>query len=143
VSPADQIVWLLVLALPVACVSWTVTKEEIFREPRDCAADLCQTGPWWKRKFFYVFTCEYCFSHYVSLGFLALTGFRLLLDDWRGVVLAWFALVAVANVYMSAYTRLRVEIRKERAEADLRKAALDDGEAAGDGPPDTERMSHR
>lgn len=125
-SDQNQLLWLFVLALPVACVAWTITREEIFREPRECAAELCKTGPWWKRKFFYVWTCEYCFSHYVAAGFIALTGFRLLLDDWRGYVLAWFALVAIANVYMSAYTRLRVEIRKERTEADLKMAALEE-----------------
>ena len=30
-----QIVWLFVLAVPVACVAWTVTHEEVFREPRE------------------------------------------------------------------------------------------------------------
>src|SRR4051812_127952 len=30
----QQIVWLLILAIPVACVAWTVTKEEVFKEPR-------------------------------------------------------------------------------------------------------------
>jgi len=32
---AQQIVWLFVLAIPVACVAWTVTHEDVFREPRD------------------------------------------------------------------------------------------------------------
>jgi len=35
-------------------------------------------------------------------------------------VLAWFAVVWVANVYMTLFGRLRVEIRSERAEADVR-----------------------
>jgi len=116
-TPGLQLLWLVVLALPVACVSWTVTHEEVFREPREWLADRSRTSPsWWQRKFFYLFTCEYCFSHYVAAAFIALTNFQLLLDDWRGYLLAWLALVAVANVFLSAYSRLRVEIHKNRAE---------------------------
>jgi hypothetical protein len=29
------------------------------------------------------FTCEYCFSHWVTLALMVMTGHRLLLDDWR------------------------------------------------------------
>lgn len=126
----EQVVWLLLLALPVACVSWTVTHEEIFREPREWLQEKSQTCPrWYQRKFCYVWTCEYCFSHWISAAFVALTGFTLLLDDWRGYLLAWLALVAVANVYMSAYNRLRVEIRKERAVADKERAVADQVES--------------
>jgi hypothetical protein len=42
--------------------------------------------------------------------------YQLLLPDWCGYLLAWLALVAVANVYQSAYSRLCVEIHKDRAE---------------------------
>jgi len=77
-----QIVWLFVLALPIATISWTVTHEEIFREAREYCASRSKTCRGLiKRKFFYVFTCEYCFSHYVVAFFLFLTGFHLLLDD--------------------------------------------------------------
>src|SRR3954454_1702248 len=59
-----QIVWLLVLAVPIACVAWTVTHEEIFKEPRDFCAERSQHARSLAvRKFFYLFTCEYCFSH--------------------------------------------------------------------------------
>jgi len=30
-----NLVWLFALAIPIACVAWTVTHEEIFREPRE------------------------------------------------------------------------------------------------------------
>jgi len=30
-----QLGWLVTLAIPVACVAWTVTHEELFREPRE------------------------------------------------------------------------------------------------------------
>jgi hypothetical protein len=114
---SHQLVWLVVLPVPIACVAWTVTHEEIFREPREfCAERSKSCRRLASRKFFYIFTCEYCFSHYVALAFLALTRFRLLLDDWRGDLLAFFGLVGVANVYMSAYSRLRLEIRVDRAE---------------------------
>jgi hypothetical protein len=68
------------------------------------------------RKFFYLFTCEYCFSHYVTAVVLYVTGYKLLFDDWRGFFVAGFSLVWVANVYMSLFGRLRLEIREERLE---------------------------
>ena len=122
---AAQLVWLFTLAIPAACVAWTVTHEEVFREPREYCQGQCKDCQnLVKRKFFYLFTCEYCFSHYVVIGFLFLTRYRLLLDDWRGYVLAWFAVVWVANVYMTLFGRLRVDIRAERAEADLKTREL-------------------
>src|SRR5437868_11208768 len=116
-SLSSQIVWLLVLAVPVACVSWTVTHEEILREARDYCLRRNRHSPGLlARKFFFIFTCEYCFSHYVALAFVALTRFRLLLPDWRGYVISVLAVVFVANLYMSVFGRLRLEIRKEREE---------------------------
>jgi len=116
-SLTAQIVWLLLLAVPVACVSWTVTHEEVFREPRDyCERRVQRARTLLERKIFYLFTCEYCFSHYVALLFMLLTGFHLLLPGWRGYLMAWFALVYVANFYMSAFGRLRLEIKRERVE---------------------------
>jgi hypothetical protein len=112
-----QIVWLFILAIPVACIAWTVTHEEIFKEPREfCIRKSKDCKMIWQRKFFYLFTCEYCFSHYVAIGFIVLTNYKLLLDDWRGYVLAGFALVWVANVYMSLFGRIRIDIKKERTE---------------------------
>jgi hypothetical protein len=115
-QPGIQIVWLFLLAMPIACVAWTVTHEEIFREPREyCLRCSRKRRRWYERKFFYIFTCEYCFSHYVTLFFLLLTGYRLLLDDWRGSLIAFFALVWIANLYMSIFGRLRLDIQNERA----------------------------
>lgn len=121
-QPAAQLFWLLVLAIPIACMAWTVTHEEIFREPREfCQRCSQECRALLLRKFFYLFTCEYCFSHYVTLLFIVLTQFRLLLDDWRGYVISFFALVFVANTYMSLYARLRVDIRSEKAAADVKE----------------------
>ena len=117
VSLGLQVAWLLVLAVPVACIAWTVTHEEVFREPRQyCQRECAQTLSVWRRKFFYVFTCEYCFSHYVSAAVLLLTRYRLLYSDWRGYLVAFFALVWVANQYMSIYNRLRLDIKHEQVE---------------------------
>lgn len=122
------LVALLVLALPVASIAWTVTHEELFREPRDWFIHKSKRSrSVWQRKFFYLFTCEYCFSHYVTLAVVATTRFTLLYDDWRGYVVAFFALVWIANVYMSAFGRLRLEIKHERVEIEAVEAAIENG----------------
>jgi hypothetical protein len=114
---AGQVFWLLILAIPIACISRTVVFEEIFREPREWCANKSQTcRSLLQRKFFYLFTCEYCFSHYVTIVFVALTRFKLLIDDWRGYVLSIFALVLVANSYLNLYSRLRVDITQAKVQ---------------------------
>lgn len=112
-----QVLWLFLLGLPIACVAWTVTKEEVFREPREYCTNRNKIGKTLlERKFFYLFTCEYCFSHYVTVFFILLTGYKLLLDDWRGYIIAGFALVWIANIYMSLLSLLRQDIKKEKTE---------------------------
>jgi hypothetical protein len=112
-----QLLWLLVLSIPVACVSWTVTHEEVFRESREyCQEKSKSSGSLPCRKFFYLFICEYCFSHYVSALFLILTHFKLLYCDWRGYVIAFLSLVWVANQYMSVYNHLRLDIKHEQVQ---------------------------
>jgi hypothetical protein len=78
------------------------------------------------RKFFYLFTCEYCFSHYVTILFLILTDFKLLMTNWVGYVIAGFALVWVANIYMSLYNFLRTDLKKERIEASIEEKEFKD-----------------
>lgn len=122
VSGADLLA-LLTLALPVAAIAWTVTHEELFREMHDYCVNRSQhAGSIPVRKFFYLLTCEYCFSHYVSAAVLFATNFKLLFDDWRGSVIAWLALVWVANHLISIYGRLRLGIRSERLEIGLKEA---------------------
>jgi hypothetical protein len=112
-----QIIWLFLLALPVACIAWTVTHEEIFRESQEYCRERAENArSIWVRKFFYPWQCEYCFSHYVAVLALVVTRYKLLFDDWRGYVIAGFALVWIANQYMSIYSRLRLDIRRERVE---------------------------
>jgi hypothetical protein len=119
-SLSTQIVWLFVLATPVACAAWTVTHEELFAELHAwCVRQSRHRRSLIARKFFYVFTCEYCFSHYVAALAVALTGFRMLVEGWPGLLFGWLALVWVANVYMSLFVRLRLDIKRERVELDV------------------------
>ena len=110
--------WLFVLAIPIASVAWTVTHEEVLREMREyCVRCSKQCRSAVQRKFFYLFTCEYCFSHYVTIAFLALTHFKLLYQDWRGYIISLFALVWIANFYMTLYAHFRVDLQVGRFEA--------------------------
>jgi len=112
-----QLLWLLILAIPIAAIAWTVTHEEVFREPRDYCKGKSETArALWQRKFFYLFTCEYCFSHYVTAVFLVITRFKLLYPDWRGYLVSFFALVWIANIYIGAFANLRLDISHERIE---------------------------
>lgn len=114
---ATQLIVLLVLSAVVACVAWTVTHEEVFREPREYCVTRSKTARTLVvRKFFYLFTCEYCFSHYVTVLVIAATGYRLLVDDWRGFIIAGFTMVWVANFQMSAFARIRLEVKLDRIE---------------------------
>jgi hypothetical protein len=126
-SIGSQIIWLFVLGIPVACIAWTVTHEEVFREPRDfCLRESQQAPSLARRKFFYLFTCEYCFSHYVAIAFLAITRYKLLYSDWRGYLVGGFALVWVANIYMSGFGRLRLDIKRERVEIEHNQVATEE-----------------
>jgi hypothetical protein len=110
-----QFAFLFLLSIPIASISWTVTHEEVFREPREwCAGKSKECRKLYQRKLFYLFTCEYCFSHYVTAAFLLLTRFTLLYDDWRGYVISEFALVWLANIHMSIFNRLRLDIKHEK-----------------------------
>jgi hypothetical protein len=109
-----QLAYLFLLAIPIACTSWTITHEELFREPRDwCKGKSENCRPILVRKFFYLFTCEYCFSHYIAAFFLLITQFQMLYAGWRGYLIAWFALVWIANIYMSLFNRIRLDIKHE------------------------------
>jgi hypothetical protein len=123
--PGTQILFLFILAIPVACISWTVTHEEVFREPREfCIKWSKQSRFLFVRKFFYLFTCEYCFSHYITIGMLFLTDYHLLFDDWKGLIIAGFSLVWVANIYMSLFYRIRIDIKKEKIEIEEKEQNL-------------------
>ncbi len=111
---------LFIIAIPVACIAWTVTHEEIFAELKDyCVKCKNESKSFLKRKFFYLFTCEYCFSHYVTALILIITKYQLLYTGWKGYLVSFFSIVWIANIYMSIYGRIRVTLKKERLEADM------------------------
>ena len=127
--------WLFVLAAPVACVAWTVTHEEVFREIREfCESKSGTCRTLLQRKFFYLFTCEYCFSHYVAAAVVLATGYRLLMPDWRGAILGWLTLVWIANIYMSLFGRLRLDIKRERVEIKAEELVVEREKSATPGP---------
>ena len=124
---SEQIFWLVILAMAVGSIAWTITQEEIFREWREYCDDKkqnCVSVP--QKKFFYVFTCEYCFSYWITAFIIILTGFRLLIDDWRGYILAFFVIPWMANQFMSVYRRLRIGIKHENLLAKEVEEKLDE-----------------
>jgi hypothetical protein len=125
---STQLAWLLILPLGIACISWTVTHEEIFSEPRKfCQARCSDSQNFLTRKFFYAFTCEYCFSHYVTIFFLCITRYHLLLDDWRGYLIACFSFVWIANVYVGLFALFRLVLKKGRKEVESLQRELPQG----------------
>lgn len=122
---SQQVAWLFLLALPIACISWTVTHEEVFREPRDfCIQKSKSCKSFWERKFFYLFTCEYCFSHYITILFLFITNYQLLFTGWRGYLIGGFSLVWISNLYMSIFGWVRVGLKKEKVNAEIDEVKL-------------------
>jgi hypothetical protein len=112
-----QLIFLFILAIPISSVTWTITHEEVVREFRDfCIARSKTCRRIYERKFFYLFTCEYCFSHYVTAAFLIRTRFKLLYPDWRGYLIAEFSLVWLANFYMGIFGMVRLDLKRERIE---------------------------
>jgi hypothetical protein len=127
VSEPFQVSVLFILALPIASIAWTITHEEVVREFRDVCLKKSETcRRVYERKFFYLFTCEYCFSHYVTVVFLIITRYKLLFPDWRGYLIAGFSLVWIANVYMGLFARIRLDLKKERVEIKKEESDITD-----------------
>jgi hypothetical protein len=122
----NPVLSLFLLAIPIACISWTVTHEEVCREIREyCAGRSKNSKSFLERKFFYLFTCEYCFSHYVTILFLVITRYKLLMDNWSGYVIAGFSLVWIANIYMSLFGFIRSDMKKVKEEISVLEAKND------------------
>lgn len=138
----QQIVGLFILAIPIACIARTVVYEEVFRELRDfCSrkSEVCRTLP--ARKFFYLFTCEYCFSHWVTLAALLITRYHLMYADFRGYLIAFFSLVFVANMYLNLYSRLRVDITSEKKDIEAKEKQIEKLETEIRSSPPSGRMA--
>jgi hypothetical protein len=124
-----HVYWMFILALPVACIAWTVTKEEVFKEVREYCVNKSKTCRYFfERKFFYLFTCEYCFSHYVTILILFISEYTLLYPDWRGYIIAGFSIIWIANVYMSIYNLIRIDLKKEKLQAQKEEEKLKNGD---------------
>ena len=122
---STQIIWLFILALPIACIAWTVTHEEIFAEPREYCKRQSMTAKFLlRRKFFYLFTCEYCFSFYVTALMLIITRYHLLFTDWRGYLISGFSLIWIANIYMSLFLFIRTDIKNEGVDTKIKETEL-------------------
>jgi hypothetical protein len=116
----NELVFALILSGPVACITWTITQEEVFQELRSCLARFHSRRPqsWWRQKVAYMPTCPYCFSHYVAGLLVLVLDFHMLVADWRGYVVSLFSLVLIANVYITLYHLLRVTLRRVKTLAD-------------------------
>lgn len=102
---------IFILTLVVACLTWSVTKEEVFREVRDYCNLRCRIEKFLlRRKFFYLFTCEYCFSHYVAIAVVWASGYRVQ-GGVVGFLLTVFLLVMTSNIVMSLFTLLRQTVK--------------------------------
>jgi hypothetical protein len=118
--------WLFILAIPIACIAWTVTHEEIFSEPRAwCKRQSLSGKKLLRRKFFYLFTCEYCFSFYVTALLMLITKYQLLYTDWRGYLIAGFSLIWMANIYMSLFFLIRTDLKKDGVETRIKESELE------------------
>ena len=112
------------LALPVACASWTIAETEVFRSFRE---RIARWASWTKgndavglkQKLAYLPTCYYCTSHYVAGLFLAMHPFKVLTTDARGYVIALFSVVGVSAAYLTTYNSMRVLLRWGQAVADV------------------------
>jgi hypothetical protein len=125
-----QLISLFVLAVPIAAVAWTITHEEVFHGLRTRIRKARQeTGSRFVRKFLYLFLCDFCLSHWVALFFLILADFQLLIADWRGYLIGFFALTWIANQYIAIYARLRLDLRREKVEIEATEREVEAAEA--------------
>lgn len=121
------------LAVPVAIIVRAFTTEEIFRQAREFCANRnvhyceligrnpCRSSERIRylvlSKLCYMPTCDFCLSFWISLLVVWIADYFLYFSDWRGIALATFVVMGVANVYLSAFSHIRVDLRKERAVA--------------------------
>jgi hypothetical protein len=112
---------MFVYAIVVAVLVRALTREEIFKEPRQWFSAYYEDErhPFLLRKLAYMPTCEFCCSFWVSLIVTAgVLDYRLGPDDWRGVAVGVFAVMGLANVYLGLFSLLRVDLRQERTVTD-------------------------
>lgn len=55
---------------------------------------------------------------------LIITHYKLIFDDWRGYFVAGFSLVWIANIYISLFALIRVDMKRVRLDANLKEEEL-------------------
>jgi len=60
----------------------------------------------------------------VAIGILLITKYTIFFDHWRGYIISFFSVVFVANVYMSLFGKIRIDIKKEKDEIKKIEASL-------------------
>jgi hypothetical protein len=113
----------LVMAATVAILARAAAMEEVFSEPRQWLTKRAEDGSraWVVRKVCYMSCCPFCLSFWLSLLVVIACEHWLFFDDWRGLILSVFAVMGIANVYMECFSRLRLDVRRNRAEAENRE----------------------
>ena len=56
---------------------------------------------------------------------LLVTRYKLMYDDWKGYLVAFFSLVFVANSYLNLYARLRVDITSEKKAIEIKEKEIE------------------
>jgi len=110
-----NVLFLFILAMPIASIAWTVTHEEVVGEFRDyCIVESKTT------------TLPQFFLSLPAINFcIQAEAPKREPSGWRGHLIAGFSLVSIANMYMGIFGGIRLDIRKERAEI-----AVDEGSLA-------------
>jgi len=62
----------------------------------------------------------------VTIFFIFLTDYHLLMTDWKGYLIAGFSLVWVANIYMSLFGLVRQDIKWKKTEIKSLEQRRDD-----------------
>lgn len=116
---------LALLAIPAAFMAWTIVCEEIFRDLRDLCEKRSDHPNPIIRKLCYLPTCYYCTGTWTAFFVLVLHPVRFVSDGPQGLLLAWFTLVAIEQVYLNAFHLIRVWLRASRAMADFHEVIRD------------------
>ena len=111
---------ILILSLPAAAISLTITKSFLFEHLREW---VLERSKWFGK----LVTCPYCASHWVSFALVALYHPRMVQSVWlpADLIISTFAIVALAQpVSLVVLCCLRGMESKEDPEKEQLRAAL-------------------
>lgn len=103
---------LLSIAAMGAVFSWAMSKEEVFKDYRECYTVAKGGLPTFLRYVGYIPTCEYCFSFWFLVLLCGVFRPQLCHPGWRGYVLAHGVCWAMCVTMMTVYQLVRTLIRK-------------------------------